>query len=550
MAIVRRVLDLSHHNSVNDLNAVKQAGIYGIIHKATEATSYKDDKYPGRKKGFLEIGLLWGAYHFLRPGNASNINAQVDYFLSYAGIDDQTLYALDWEDNGNGEDDAVTFCQRIEQKTGRKCAIYSGNTAKENIHGVNEYLGSHRLWLAQYSSSCSTQASWNNNVWLWQYSDGVHGPGPHGCPGCTGEVDTNSWTGTFEELQASWAGYDKPPAPWPDNPLDVPLEDRPTLSKGDTGHDVSDLQELLNETELEPGLVEDGDFGNLTEEAVYDYQGSRGLDYDGLAGQQTWGALYADTPPLPPPPHALSQQDIAAVCEIANGSAVSNYSWHDRGVAPRGYTQGMALAFAQTYKKLQQGHPAAVDMAKARVSSDKDALHVYWQQFEALGMSNETAGIDTLRHLYALMLGHGMRESSGRHCEGRDQSASNTSSDTAEAGLFQTSYNAHGASDPEFDDLMAEYSDPANKATCYLSQFDDEVSCSSSEWSCYGSGQGYAFQELAKECPSFAVETCGLTLRNLCNHYGPIVRGETELKSAADDMFRQVQDYIDAIEVA
>jgi hypothetical protein len=252
------------------------------------------------------------------------------------------------------------------------------------------------------------------------------------------------------------------------------------------------------------------------------------------------------TPDEPPPPlQVLSERDIEAICDIARGSAIADYTWKDRGKAPVGYTQGMALAFAQTYRKLLAGHPAAVDMAKARTSSDKDALHIYWEEFEALGMSNERAGIDTLRHLYALMLGHGMRESSGRHCEGRDLSADNVQSNTAEAGLFQTSYNAHSASDPEFDDLMDEYSDSANKAICYLSQFDDGVSCSSDEWGCYGSGNGYQFQKLCKECPPFAVETCGLTLRNLANHYGPIIRKETELKQAAEDLFREVQDYIE-----
>ena len=124
-------------------------------------------------------------------------------------------------------------------------------------------------------------------------------------------------------------------------------------------------------------------------------------------------------------------------------------------------------------------------------------------------------------------------------------SADNVQSDTAEAGLFQTSYNAHSASDPEFDNLMEEYTQSENKATCYISQFDDGVSCSSSDWSCYGSGDGYTFQRLCKECPAFAVETCALTLRNLCNHYGPIIRKETELRADADKMLQQVQDYID-----
>ena len=331
----------------------------------------------------------------------------------------------------------------------------------------------------------------------------------------------------------------------PPNPNDVPLEDRPTISKGDEGNDVEDMQELLNEQGA--SIDQDGDFGSDTEDALIQYQATRGLAADGICGPQTWGALYDQTPPLPPPPHALSEHDITTICAIANDSAIAHYGWRDRGTAPKGYTQGVALAFAQTYRKLQQSHSAAVEMAKRRATSDKDALHLYWEDFEALGMSNEIAGIDTLRHLYALMLGSGMRESSGRHCEGRDQSATNTSSDTAEAGLFQTSYNAHSASEPEFGQLMTEYSNPANQATCYLAQFDDGVSCSESEWSCYGSGSGYAFQQLCKSCPAFAVETHGLTLRNLCNHYGPCVRHEIELKKEADEMLQAVQDYVDEV---
>lgn len=201
---IRRVLDLSHHNTVSDLQVVKDAGIWGIIHKATEATGYKDNKYPGRKAGFLEIGLLWGAYHFVHPGN---IGQQVDYFLAYAGVDDTTLYALDWEQASTGtasEADAINFMELLEAKTGRKGVIYSGNVAKEKIAGHNAYLGSHRLWLAQYGNNPMPQQSWTN-WWLWQYSDGEVGPQPHGCPGCGGYVDTNSYPGTQEELKAQWA---------------------------------------------------------------------------------------------------------------------------------------------------------------------------------------------------------------------------------------------------------------------------------------------------------------------------------------------------------
>ena len=58
-------------------------------------------------------------------------------------------------------------------------------------------------------------------------------------------------------------------------------------------------------------------------------------------------------------------------------------------------------------------------MAKADThNDDKDALSWYRSNFTAKGMSNEIAGADTLRHLFVLMLGLGMRESRGHHCEG------------------------------------------------------------------------------------------------------------------------------------
>jgi hypothetical protein len=231
---------------------------------------------------------------------------------------------------------------------------------------------------------------------------------------------------------------------------------------------------------------------------------------------------------------------------IANGSEIADYSWDDRGIAPTGFTQGMALSFAQTYKKWKTGHPAAIEMAKARTNSDKDVLNVYRDEFDELGMANESDGVDTLRHLYAFMLGSGMRESSGQHCCGRDQSADNVQSDTCEAGAFQTSYNAHSASDPEFDNLMDEYLEGLSPG--YLDAWSEGVSCSAEDWESYGSGRGEEFQTLCKNAPAFSAETHALTLRHLCNHYGPVIRGEVELRRDADLMLKLVQDYVDESE--
>jgi len=200
---------------VTDWNAVAAAGIVGIIHKATEGTGYTDPTYLPRCAPAMRAGLMWGAYHFAHGGES--IQGQVDRFLSVVGVDSATAYCLDWEDNPSGPTmtaaEAKQFITLLEAQIGEgRCVIYSGNTAKEKISGNDPFFGARRLWLAQYGTSPTCQASWDD-YWLWQYSDGNVGPGPHGCPGVTGDVDTNSWDGTDDELRSEWSGAEQVPVP-------------------------------------------------------------------------------------------------------------------------------------------------------------------------------------------------------------------------------------------------------------------------------------------------------------------------------------------------
>lgn len=319
---------------------------------------------------------------------------------------------------------------------------------------------------------------------------------------------------------------------------------RPTLRVGSTGSQVELVQECLNVTPI------DGDFGQMTETAVMEYQRAEAIGADGVVGPTTWAHLEDDfdLPPYVPPslPPAFDQDTIDAICAVAADSAIADYSWRDRGRAPPGYIQGMALAFGMTVQRLRANDPAALEMAKANTGNDdKDALSWYNSNFQSLGMSNASDGIDTLRHLYALMLGLGMRESSGKHCEGVDQSASNHESDTAEAGLFQTSWNIHSCSD-EIDSLFDQYSPAldADLPQCYSDVFAYGVSCSQSSWKCYGSGQGYQYQAMSKSCPPFHTEVTAIGLRKLRQHWGPINRKEAELRKDADIMFKAVQDIV------
>lgn len=75
-----------------------------------------------------------------------------------------------------------------------------------------------------------------------------------------------------------------------------------TLLRGHHGDDVRRLQELLYQAGFDPGPI-DGIFGERTERAVRDFQGTRGLVVDGAAGPVTMAALTSAAPgPAPAPP--------------------------------------------------------------------------------------------------------------------------------------------------------------------------------------------------------------------------------------------------------
>jgi len=181
---------------------------------------------------------------------------------------------------------------------------------------------------------------------------------------------------------------------------DIASAEHPTLKLGDSGEVVKEAQSRL-------GSAVNGVFDGAMDSAVRTFQARSGLRVDGIIGPYTWRALLADHLP-------------------------------DAG-------GGLAGLSTETINAILAS--AALVMAAPNSGNDNtDALSWYNSDFHAIGMSNAVAGLNTLRHLFVLLFGLGMRESSGNCFEGRDISASNTSSETAEAGLFQQSYNSFSAS--------------------------------------------------------------------------------------------------------
>jgi uncharacterized protein YraI len=237
---------------------------------------------------------------------------------------------------------------------------------------------------------------------------------------------------------------------------------------------------------------------------------------------------------------------LATIEGIAVASSCYKYAWKDRGQAPRGYVKGVADVFARAV--CNPSRTDVVLVSKARTTDDvHDVLAWYATDFAALGMSNDVAGVDTLRHTYALLLGLGMRESSGEHCCGRDMSATNVTSDSSEAGAWQTSYDSHTAS-TELPKLFAKYR--ASTAGCLLDTFKDGVTCSAANWQDWGSGiDGLDFQRIEKSCPAFAAEYAAVMLRvqgGRLGHYGPLRTKAAEIRPECDAMLQKVQATVQA----
>jgi lysozyme len=203
MELPNVVIDLSHHNTVTSFQQVKDAGILGVIHKATEGTSFVDPRYKKRRTAALAAGLFWGAYHF---GTGGHPEGQADHFLEVVAPGPTDLLALDFEHNPSGPTmtlaEAEAFVTRINDQTGRFPGIYSDESF------INQHLGNNTgtilkecfLWIAKFSTELPHIPPAFERFTLLQYTDGVHGPTPHTVPG-VGPCDRDKFNGTEDGVR-------------------------------------------------------------------------------------------------------------------------------------------------------------------------------------------------------------------------------------------------------------------------------------------------------------------------------------------------------------
>jgi len=206
------IVDLSHFDDVQNWNAVKQFGILGVINKATEGLGMIDKTFSIRRKPVADHGLLYGAYHFMRPGDPA---AQADHFLEVVNSvpnPEQLLLALDHEDPKVPLANAKQFLARVLGQAGRRAVLYSGFLIKQQLgNGHDPFLAQHRLWLSHFSSDPVCPVNWEK-PWIIQFTGDGKGPGPHQVPGIVieGGIDLNHYGGSEGQLGAEWVNGPTP----------------------------------------------------------------------------------------------------------------------------------------------------------------------------------------------------------------------------------------------------------------------------------------------------------------------------------------------------
>jgi hypothetical protein len=232
------------------------------------------------------------------------------------------------------------------------------------------------------------------------------------------------------------------------------------------------------------------------------------------------------------------------ILNLAAHSPLLLYSYSgNRGRPPIGYVKGMAIAFGRLYYRFLHGDEFAMDMARRDTGNDRrDVLTHCRSLFAIQKLENDRGGPEVLRNLFVLLVGLGMRESSGQFGVGQDTGGTNnTGSTSAEAGLFQVSYNSHGST-ILLDRLFQKY----RGRTDLIEIFRQGVGTPSAHnQQTFGTGTGAEFQKLSKACPAFAVEYAAIVLRHNCQYSGPIIRRTIDMPWQCIQLFRDVQHIID-----
>jgi lysozyme len=250
-------IDVSHWQGDIDWRKVKDDGVEFAFIKATEGTSFIDDKFLANVNGANAVGIKTGAYHFARFGSVEEAKAEARHFLSIVSkvrLTYPLVLDLEVDQKKVGKtmltDAAIAFLEEIEN-AGYFAMLYTGKHFLEN-NLEEERLKPYALWIARYNSELGHHAD------VWQYTSEGR------VNGINGNVDMNwsyrDFAAEIERMQS--ASHQPAPVSMPSAPAQSTYTVQPgdNLSKiaarfGTTVAALVEMNNIANPNLIYPGQV-------------------------------------------------------------------------------------------------------------------------------------------------------------------------------------------------------------------------------------------------------------------------------------------------------
>lgn len=185
-------IDISHHNDKPDWEGIHNADVSFVFIKISEGVGTPDQKAKEHANNAKQFGLRIGYYHFCRPDKQnggsvlSDATAEADEALKMiSGLQKPDLpLVLDLEDQQNWDTPldkpeyllwVTTFLNRIHEKSGVNCMIYSRKEYLDRKLPSNHNLGNYKVWMSYYptkpdATKVPCPVGWKDWA-LWQYTE-------------------------------------------------------------------------------------------------------------------------------------------------------------------------------------------------------------------------------------------------------------------------------------------------------------------------------------------------------------------------------------------
>lgn len=152
-------IDVSNHNGKLNLNVGLQ-GLQFVIAKCTEGTGFVDPTYTYYQQTTRNMGLHFGAYHFLHAENLSG-ESEALWFLRHANLQSGMSVWIDYETYGvDGAIDAEVISLFAETVLAHSkvphVGLYANLTGFDRVGRLGIQEATDVFWLAEYNNQVET----------------------------------------------------------------------------------------------------------------------------------------------------------------------------------------------------------------------------------------------------------------------------------------------------------------------------------------------------------------------------------------------------------